>query len=89
MELAEQIAIAEKAYLDGKEAILNLAEIEARKILLHRSDVEWVVDCQGLSYVKLYNGRKLELDTFPRLQAVLDLWYTYEHLEIGLNVTRP
>ena len=88
MELELQIIEAEKAYLSGKESILALAETEARKIILHNPEVECVVDCQGLSFVRLYNGRKIDLSHFPRLQSVLDLWYTYEQLEIGLSETR-
>jgi hypothetical protein len=81
-----ELEVAEETYLTGVDALVNLIETEARKVLALRPEVKSIIDCQGVSRITLHNGRELEFSTFPRLKAALDVWYDYNQLEPGLLV---
>ena len=83
----KELDAAEKSYLSGVESLLNLIETEARLVLTLRPEISKIVDSQGVSYIKLHNGRKIEFNNFPRLQAALELWYDHNRLDPGLYLT--
>jgi hypothetical protein len=83
-----ELIAAEKAYVGGVQAVVDLIETEARKVLALRPEIESIIDCQGLSRIKLHNGRELSFDVFPRLRAALDLWEDHNRFECGVVVRR-